>query len=105
MSATRASSIGAANQIGFRRRRSSLKLFYWACASILWTYMSLTISNLYKSWYIATAGVLLLTFLLLLSGDLQSRGVVRSTGLIALYFLYLFFTATWAEYPAITILY
>lgn len=102
MSATRPSR--AAIQIR-PRRTSSLKLFYWACASILWTYMSVGLLNLYKSWYITTAGVLVLTFLLLLGGALETRGLVRSIGLIVLYFVYLLLTATWAAYPDSTIWY
>ena len=88
------------------RQNGCFSVFYWACAAILWTYMSVTIINLYKSWYITTAGVLALTALLLLTGVLKmTRGLFRSTGLIVLYFLYLLLTALWAEYPGITIWY
>lgn len=86
------------------RQNGCFSVFYWACAATLWTYMSVTIINLYKSWYITTAGVLALTALLLLTGVLKmTRGLFRSTGLIVLYFLYLLLTALWAEYPGITI--
>ena len=105
MSATSASHALSANQVGARSYAGSRQLFYWACASILWTYMSVSFSNVYKSWYIATAVVLALTFLLLLAGALKTRGLVRSMGLIVLYFLYLFLTAAWAAYPDVTIRY
>jgi hypothetical protein len=103
MPATQTISLKPASQIRARRRSGSLKLYYWACASILWTYMSVGFLNLYKSWYIVTAGVLVLTFLLLLGGALKARGLVRASGLIVLYFLYLLLTATWASYPENTI--
>ena len=67
--------------------------------------MSVIFLNLYKSWYITTGGVLVLTCLLLLDGALKTRGLAKSMGLIVLYFLYLLLTATWATYPAITIWY
>lgn len=67
--------------------------------------MSVTIINLYKSWYITTAGVCVVTVLLLLIGALKMRGLFRSTGLIVIYFLYLLLTVMWAEYPDITIWY
>lgn len=67
--------------------------------------MSVTIINLYKSWYITTAGVLYFTVLLLLNGILKMRGLVRSSGLIVIYYLYLLLTAMWADYPDITIWY
>ena len=67
--------------------------------------MSVTIINLYKSWYITTTGVCVVTILLLLTGALKTRGLFRSTGLIVIYFLYLLLTAMWAEYPDITIWY
>jgi hypothetical protein len=95
----------ATKQTGVRRRNNSLRVFYWGCASILWTYMSVPFLGVYKSWYITTAGVLVVTFLLLLAGALRTHGLVRSAGLIVLYFLYLFLTATWAAYPATTIWY
>jgi hypothetical protein len=64
-----------------------------------------TIINLYKGWYIATACVCVATVLLLLTGILKTRGLVRSSGLIVIYYLYLLLTAMWAEYPNITIWY
>ncbi|HKZ39049.1 MAG TPA: hypothetical protein VJ184_15405, partial [Chryseolinea sp.] len=67
--------------------------------------MSITIINLYKSWYITTAGVLAYTTVLVLCGVLRTRGLVRSTGLILIYFLYLLLTAMWADNPVITIWY
>lgn len=86
-------------------RQNVFGVFYWACASILWTYMSVTIINLYKSWYITTACVCFVTVLLLLTDILKMRGLVRSTGFILIYYLYLLLTAMWAEYPDITIWY
>jgi O-Antigen ligase len=67
--------------------------------------MSVGFLNLYKSWYIVTAAVLVIAFLLLLDGALKTRGLVRSSGLLVLYFLYLLLTATWAAYPDSTIWY
>lgn len=84
---------------------SYLKIYYWACAAILWTYMFVTITNLYKSWYITTACVLILTVLLLMAGGFKTRGLIRSTSYILIYYLYLLLTAIWAEYAGITIWY
>lgn len=67
--------------------------------------MSVTIINLYKSWYITTACVSVVTVLLLLTGILKMRGLVRLSGLIAIYYLYLLLTVMWADYPDITIWY
>ncbi len=82
-----------------------LNVYYWACASILWTYMLVTIINLYKSWYITTAVVLAFTVLLLMAGAFKTRGLIRSTSYILIYFIYLLATAMWAEYADITIWY
>jgi O-antigen ligase len=87
------------------RQNLYFKIFYWACAAILWTYMSVTIIKLYKSWYITTAGVCVVTLLLILGRVLKTRGLVKSTGFMVIYFLYLLLTATWAEYPADTVLF
>lgn len=68
--------------------------------------MSVTILNLYKSWYIITAGVISFAVVLFLIGVLKvTRGLLISTGLIILYFLYLLLTAMWAQYPGTTIWY
>jgi hypothetical protein len=67
--------------------------------------MSVTIINLYKSWYITAAGVLAFTAFLLWAGVLKARGLFKSTGFIIIYYLYLLLTAMWAEYADITIWY
>jgi len=84
-------------------RQHLLGVFYWACAAILWTYMSVTMINLYKSWYITTACVCVVTLFLIGTGVLKTHGLFRSTGFVVIYFLYLLTTSTWAEYPDITI--
>ena len=78
-------------------------IFYWACAAILWTYMSVTIINLYKSWYITTVFVCIFTGLLLFNNNIKTNGLVKSLGLILIYYSYLLLTAIWAEYPDVTI--
>ena len=67
--------------------------------------MFVTIINLYKSWYITTAVVLVFTVLLLMAGAFKTRGLIRSTSYILIYFIYLLLTAMWAEYADITIWY
>jgi O-antigen ligase len=85
------------------RRNTIKRVYFWACASILWTYMSVSIIGVYKSWYIATACVLALTVLLFLNHFLNIGKVFSASGLLLLYFFYLFLTAFWAESPMTTI--
>jgi hypothetical protein len=80
-------------------------VFYWACAAMLWMYMSANIINMYGSWYITTACVCVVAALFLLTGILKAHGLVRSSGFIIIYYLYLLLTAMWAEYPDVTIWY
>jgi hypothetical protein len=87
------------------RESNRLSFFFWACASILWTYMAVTVFNLYRSWYITTACVCFVTVFLLCAGVLKTRGLAKGTGVLLIYYLYLLLTATWAEYPSVTIWY
>lgn len=84
-------------------RQALLATYYWSCASILWTYVSVTIIGYYRSWYFATAVAVVLVGLLLLGGMLERRGLLKAVGMISLYYFYLLLTALWAEYPETTI--
>lgn len=87
------------------RHKDFLNIFYWACATILWTYMSVSISLIYKSWYITTIFVLCLTAFLLVNRAIVTRGLYKSSGFLLIYYLYLLLTATWAQYPMNTLFY
>jgi len=80
-----------------------LSIYYWACAFILWTYMSISLLKLYKSWYVSTALVLIFVSMFLLKQFIGCRGLLKSTLLIAAYYLYLLITSLWAQYPATSI--
>lgn len=84
---------------------SCLQVYYWMCASILWAYMSVTILNAYKSWYITTAAAIVCMVLLSSAGVLNTHGALRSTRIVLVYFFYLLLTAVWADYPETTLLY
>jgi len=84
-------------------KHSFLNVFYWACALILWTYMSVSLIGYYRSWYFATAVVVVLAGWFLAGGILEARGLLKAVGMISLYYFYLLLTALWAEYPETTL--
>jgi len=82
-----------------------LSTYYWACAFILWTYMSISLIKLYKSWYISTALVVIFASIFLLKQFIRCPGLLKSALLIVSYYLYLLLTSLWAQFPATTIWY
>jgi len=85
------------------KEKCILSVYYWACAFILWTYMSISLVKLYKSWYLSTALVIIFVSIFLLKQFIGCPGLLKSTILIMSYYLYLLLTSLWAQYPATTI--
>lgn len=72
-------------------------LYYWMCAAVLWSYF-VTIF-VYKVWYFIVAAVCVLTLLLVVNGTLKTKGLVRHSLPVALFYGYATLTSLWAMRP------
>lgn len=72
-----------------------------ATTAMLWAYTASTYA--YKTWYIAGAGAVAVTLLVVLSGAARTAGLGRAIVPVLVYFGALLVSATWAAYPLVTL--